>query len=135
MGEFAHYLLLMSDFIRYARRQAILTNTRCSAANSLVCYCLEIHDIDPIRFKLTFSRFFNPARKKLPDIDIDIEDARYEDFMKFVIERMTELEGEGQVIPICQYGTMANRSSFRMIGEALGIPKERIDEISKLLPQ
>src|SRR4029078_12157992 len=108
MGDFAHYLLLMSDFIIAAKRQGILTNSRGSAANSLVCYCLRIHDVDPIKFKLTFERFYNPARKDVPDIDIDIEKDRYEDFMQIVIGRMNELEGEGQVIPISQYGTMAN---------------------------
>lgn len=135
MGDFAHYLLLISDFIIHARKQGILTNTRGSAANSLLCYCLKIHDVDSIEYGLTFSRFFNPARKKLPDIDIDIEQDRYEDFMEFVKEKMVELEGEGQCIPICNYGTLANRSAFRLAASALGIPKEKQDEISKLLPQ
>ena len=136
MGEFAHYLLLMSDFLVAAHRQGILTNTRGSAANSILCYCLKIHDIDSIEETLTFSRFFNPARKKLPDIDIDIERDRYEDFMhKIVIPKMNELEGEGQVVQICNYGTLANRGAFRMIAESLGMNKDQIDEISKLLPQ
>jgi DNA polymerase III, alpha subunit len=77
----------------------------------------------------------NPARKKLPDIDIDIEKDRYEDFMRIVRERMAELEGEGQVVQICNYGTFANRSSFRLIADALGISKEEQDYITKLLPQ
>lgn len=135
MGDFAHYLLMMSDFIIYARKQGILTNTRGSAANSLLCYCLKIHSIDPIEYKLTFSRFFNPARKKLPDIDVDIEQERYDDFIAYVKEYVIEREGEGQVIPICQYGTVANRSAFRMVAEALGMEKEQVDEIANLLPQ
>lgn len=135
MGDFAHYLLLMSDFIINARKQGILTWTRGSAANSLLCYCLKIHDIDSIEYGLLFSRFFNPARKKLPDIDVDIQPSRFDDFMAYVHERMTELEGEGQVAQICNLGTMANRSSFRLIAEALGVPKETQDDISKLLPQ
>jgi DNA polymerase-3 subunit alpha len=135
MGEFAHYLLLISDFIIAAKKQGILTNTRGSAANSILCYCLKIHDNDSIAYGLTFERFYNPSRKKLPDIDIDIEEDRYQDFMAFVHERMAELEGEGQVAQICNYGTYANRSSFRMAAMVLGIPKERQDEITKLLPQ
>lgn len=137
MGDFAHYLLLMSNFIVGARKQGILTWTRGSAANSLLCYCLYIHDIDPMpdEYGLVFSRFFNPARKKLPDIDIDIDPDRYEDFMAIVHEYMDELEGEGQVVQICNYGTLANRSAFRTVASALGIPKEQQDEISKLLPQ
>lgn len=135
LGDFAHYLLLMSDFIRFARRQGILTNTRGSAANSILCYCLGIHNVDSIEYGLTFERFYNPMRKKLPDIDIDIEADRYEDFMSFVKEHMVELEGEGQVEPIGTYGTFANRSAFRAVAENLGIPKEIQDEVSRILPQ
>jgi DNA polymerase-3 subunit alpha len=136
MEDFAHYLLLMSDFIIEAKRQGIRTWTRGSAANSLLCYCLKIHDIDSIDYGLLFERFFNSYRKKAPDIDIDIEQDRYEDFMQqIVIPRMNELEGEGQVVQICNYGTLANRSAFRMAANSLGIPKETQDEISRLLPQ
>jgi DNA polymerase III subunit alpha len=134
MGEFAHYLLLMSDFIRAAKRHGILTNSRGSAANSLLCYCLEIHDIDPIEYGLVFTRFFNPARKKFPDIDIDVEKDRHEDFMRIVYEKMEILEGEGSVVPMCNLGTQANRASFRMAASALGIDREKQDEIAKLLP-
>jgi DNA polymerase-3 subunit alpha len=137
MGDFAHYLVLMSNFIVDARKQGILTWTRGSAANSLLCYCLYIHDIDPMpdAYSLVFSRFFNPARKKLPDIDIDIDPDRYDDFMEIVRGYMDELEGEGQVAQICNYGTLANRAAFRTVASALGIPKDQQDEISKLLPQ
>jgi DNA polymerase III subunit alpha len=137
MGEFAHYLLFMSDAITYARKQGILTNTRGSAANSVVNYCLGIHDIDPMpgSYDLLFERFFNPERKKLPDIDVDIEADRYLDFMEYVKKRVEENEGENQLVPIGQYGTLANRATFRMVAESLGISKEAQDEISKLLPQ
>jgi DNA polymerase-3 subunit alpha len=135
MGDFAHYLLLMSDFIVAARKQGILTWTRGSAANSLLCYCLKIHDIDSIEYNLLFSRFFNPARKKLPDVDVDIDPERYDDFMSIVHEKMEKLVGEGQVVQISNWGTSANRSAFRTAASALGIPKEEQDEIAKLLPQ
>ena len=135
MESFADYLLLMSDFIRKAKRQGILTWTRGSAANSLLCYCLEIHEIDSIAYGLIFSRFFNPARKKLPDIDVDIQPSRYDDFMKIVHEEMEPLVGQGQIVQISNWGTAANRRAFRMAASALGMPKEEQDEISKLLPQ
>jgi DNA polymerase-3 subunit alpha len=135
IGDFAHYLLLISDFIIAARKMGILTWTRGSAASSLLCYCLKIHEIDPIEHDLIFSRFYNPVRKKLPDIDIDIQPSRYEDFMRIVQEHMEPLVGKGQVEQICNYGTAANRSAFRMAASALGIDKEEQDEISKLLPQ
>jgi DNA polymerase-3 subunit alpha len=135
MGDFAHYLLIMSDFIRYARSQGILTNTRGSAANSLLCHAIGIHDYDSIEYDLLFSRFFNPSRKKLPDIDIDIQKGRFGDFMSYVKDYMTEREGEGQVVQICNYGTFANRATFRHMAEQLGMPKNEIDEMAKLLPQ
>lgn len=135
MADFADYLLLMSDFIRKAKRQGILTWTRGSAANCLVAYCLEIHEIDPIEYGLIFSRFYNPARKKLPDIDVDIQPSRYEDFMRIVHEEMEPLVGKGQIIQVSNWGTAANRRAFRMAASALGMPKEEQDEIAKLLPQ
>jgi DNA polymerase III subunit alpha len=135
MAGFADYLLLMSDFIRAAKRQGILTWTRGSAANSLLCYCLEIHEIDSIEYGLVFSRFFNPARKKLPDIDVDIQPSRYDDFMRIVHEKMEPLVGKGQIVQISNWGTAANRRAFRMAASALGMPKEEQDEIAKLLPQ
>jgi DNA polymerase-3 subunit alpha len=134
MGDFAHYLMLMSDFIRGARKMGIRTHTRGSAANSLLCYCLGIHDIDSLHYRLTFERFYNPSRKKLPDIDIDINPDRYDDFMRMVFERMEVEEGKGQVVKICNYGTFANRAAFRLVAESQGVDKEIIDEISKLLP-
>jgi len=136
MGEeFGHYLLLISDFCTKAQEQGILTWTRGSAANSILCYCLGIHDIDSIEFGLLFSRFYNPARRTLPDVDIDIQPGRYDDFMRIVHEVMEPLVGEGQVEQICNYGTAANRSAFRTAASALGLPKEDQDEIAKLLPQ
>lgn len=135
MGDFADYLLMMSDFIIHARKEGILTNTRGSAANSLLCHALKIHDIDSIEYKLTFERFVNPERKKLPDIDIDIQYDRYEDFMKFVQQYVGEREGDGNIALLCNYGMFANRSTFRTVAESLGMPQEKIDEIADLLPQ
>jgi len=135
MADFADYLLLMSDFIRKAKRQGILTWTRGSAANSLLCFCLEIHEIDSIEYGLIFSRFYNPARKRLPDIDVDIQPSRYDDFMRIVHEEMEPLVGKGQIVQISNWGTAANRKAFRLAASALGMPKEEQDEIAKLLPQ
>lgn len=132
---FSHYLLIMSDFIRFSKKNGILTNTRGSAANCLIAYTLGIHDIDPIEYDLLFSRFVNPARPSLPDIDIDIQKGRFDDFMAYVQDYMAEREGEGQVVQICNYGTLANRATFRLIAEQLGMPKEEQDEMAKLLPQ
>jgi DNA polymerase III alpha subunit len=100
MGDFAHYLLLMSDFIIAAHKQGILTNTRGSAANSLVCYCLRIHNIDPMpgayNLRLTLSI------RQAPGPQRDIEKDRYEiSCGSSLNEWMTR--GEGQVVQICNY--------------------------------
>lgn len=135
MKDFADYLVLVSDVVRMARRSGIYTWTRGSAANSLVCYCLKIHDIDPIHYRLMFERFVNPERMKLPDIDLDIEGHRRDDVVRMVMEHMTEIEGDNNVRGICAFSTVSNRAAFRLMAEANGVPKERIDELAKILPQ
>lgn len=135
MKEFAHYLCLVSDVVRMARDSGIYTWTRGSAANSLVCYCLRIHEIDPIHYRLMFERFVNPARKKLPDIDIDMEKHRRDDVARMITEHLAVLEGEGNVRAICTYSTVSNRAAFRLMAEAAGVGEERIDQLAKLLPQ
>jgi DNA polymerase-3 subunit alpha len=133
LKEFGHYLLIYSDIIRMCRDSGIYTWTRGSAANSLVNFCLGIHEIDPIRYKLTFERFVNPARAKFPDVDIDIEAHRRDDVVRMVQEYMAELGQEA--VPICTYSTLSNRAAFRLMAEAAGVPQEKIDEYAKLLPQ
>jgi DNA polymerase-3 subunit alpha len=135
MKDFAHYLLIESDVVRAGRDNGIYIWTRGSAANSLVAYCLGIHRIDPIHYRLIFERFVNPARVKLPDIDFDIEAHRQPDLARSVAEHMAKLEGEGNVMPICAYSTVSNRSAFRMMAAAKGIDEERIDELAKIIPQ
>jgi DNA polymerase III subunit alpha len=135
MKDFADYLCLESDIVKMAREQGIYSWTRGSAANSLVCYCLGIHRIDPIYYKLMFERFVNPARTKLPDVDIDFEGHRRDDVARMVTEHMAELEGEGNVRAICTYSTVNNRAAFRLMAQAAGVPEERVDELAKLLPQ
>jgi DNA polymerase III subunit alpha len=133
MQEFANYLLIYADIVEMARDQGVYTWTRGSACASLVCYCLGVHEIDPIHYQLLFERFVNPARAKFPDVDIDIEAHRRDDVAKMVVEYMHEIGQD--VLPICTYSTLSNRNAFRLIAEAQGVPKERIDELAKLLPQ
>jgi DNA polymerase III alpha subunit len=133
MEKFSHYLLIYSDIVAMARSQGILTWTRGSACASLVCYCLGIHQIDPIHYQLLFERFVNPARAKMPDVDIDIEAHRRDDVARMVREYMAELGQD--IMAICTHSTLSNRNSFRLMAEAAGVPKERIDELARLLPQ
>lgn len=134
MRDFADYLLIYSDIVRMCRSQGIYTWTRGSAANSLVNFTLRIHEIDPIHYKLMFERFVNPARAKFPDVDIDIEAHRQRDVARMVTEYMADVEGKGNVLPICTFSTISNRNAFRMMAEAAGVEKERIDELAKLIP-
>lgn len=133
MREFTHYLLIYADIIKMARSQGIYTWTRGSGCASLVLYCLGVNPLDPIHYDLLFERFVNPARAKFPDVDIDIEASRRDDVVKMVAEYMHDLGQD--VMPICTYSTLSNRNTFRLVAEAAGVPKERIDELAKLLPQ
>jgi len=135
MREFAEYLCIEADVAKMCRDAGIYTWTRGSAANSLVAFCLKIHEIDPIHYKLIFERFVNPARAKFPDIDMDIEAHRQPDVARMVKEYMAEREPNGGVMPVCTYNTVANRAAFRLAAESAGLPQERIDELAKLLPQ
>lgn len=133
MKEFVNYLLIYSDIVRIARDLGAYTWTRGSGCASMVCFCLGVHQIDPIHYKLLFERFVNPARAKFPDLDIDIEKHRRDDVARAVGEYMDEIGQE--MLAICTYGTLSNRATFRLIAEANGVPQEKIDELAKLLPQ
>jgi DNA polymerase-3 subunit alpha len=133
LKDFSHYLLIYADIIKMARSQGTYTWTRGSGIASLVLYCLGVHQIDPIHYDLLFERFVNPARVKFPDVDLDIEANRRDDVAKMVSDYMRELGQE--VYAICTYSTLSNRNTFRLMAEAAGVDKERIDELAKLLPQ
>lgn len=133
MKQFAHYLLIYSDVIKMAREQGTYTWTRGSACGSIVTFCLRIHSIDPLHYGLLFERFVNPARSTFPDVDIDFEAHKRDDIARMVEEYMAELGQE--VLHICNFTRAANRQAFRIVAEAEGIDKEKIDELVKLIPQ
>lgn len=116
---FATYLLIVADFIAEARRRGIGVGPgRGSAAGSLVCYCLEITDIDPIPYNLLFERFINPERVSLPDIDVDFDEARRLE----VVQYMADKYGQDKVAQISNITTLhaknALRDIFRSMREA-----------------
>ena len=116
---FADYFLIVSDFIGFAKRNGISVGPgRGSAAGSLVAYCLEITDLDPIRYDLLFERFLNPGRKELPDIDIDFA----VDGRERVINYVAEKYGRDRVAQIITFGTMAARAAVRDAGRVLEVP-------------
>ncbi len=129
---FADYFLIVSDFIRFAKRNGVSVGPgRGSAAGSLVAYCLEITDLDPIRYDLLFERFLNPGRKELPDIDIDFAVEGRERVINYVREKY----GSDRVAQIITFGTMAARAAVRDAGRVLEVPYGVVDKIAKLIPE
>jgi DNA polymerase-3 subunit alpha len=129
---FADYFLIVWDFIGFAKRNGIGVGPgRGSAAGSLVAYCLDITDIDPIQYDLLFERFLNPGRKSMPDIDIDFS----VDGRERVINYVTEKYGRDRVAQIITFGTMAARAAVRDAGRVLEIPYGVVDKIAKLIPE
>ena len=129
--QYAGYFLIVWDFIRYAREREIPVGPgRGSAAGSLVAYCLQITDIDPLEFGLIFERFLNPERVSLPDIDIDFCERRRGE----VIEYVTRKYGRENVAQIITFGTMKARAAIRDVGRALDIPYADVDRVAKQIP-
>ncbi|HZU21080.1 MAG TPA: DNA polymerase III subunit alpha [Gaiellaceae bacterium] len=129
---FADYFLIVWDFIGFAKRNGIGVGPgRGSAAGSLVAYCLEITNLDPIRYDLLFERFLNPGRKSMPDIDIDFA----VDGRERVINYVREKYGSDRVAQIITFSTMAARAAVRDAGRVLEIPYGVVDKIAKLIPE
>jgi DNA polymerase III subunit alpha len=129
---FVDYFLIVWDFIAFARRHGISVGPgRGSAAGSLVAYCLEITDVDPIRYDLLFERFLNPGRKEMPDMDIDFAVAGRERVINYVAEKY----GRDRVAQIITFGTMMARAAVRDAGRVLEIPYGSVDRIAKLIPE
>lgn len=128
---FATYFLIVWDFVDYARKHNIMVGPgRGSAAGSLVAYCLNITNINPLDYDLLFERFLNPERISMPDFDIDFSiEGRGE-----VIEYVSKKYGRDKVSQIITFGTMAARAVIRDVGRALGIPYGQVDKIAKLIP-
>ncbi|MCZ7585928.1 MAG: DNA polymerase III subunit alpha [Deltaproteobacteria bacterium] len=128
---FAAYLLIVQDFMNWARRHDIPVGPgRGSAAGSLVCYALGITDIDPLRYGLLFERFLNPERHDNPDIDCDFC-AHGRDR---VIEYVTEKYGKDSVCQIGTFATLKAKAVVRDVGRALGYPYAEVDKVAKLIP-
>ena len=128
---YVDYFLIVWDFIRYAKDHGIAVGPgRGSAAGSIVSYCLEITNIDPIRYQLLFERFLNPERVSMPDIDVDFCYERRQEVIDYVVEKY----GKEQVVQIVTFGTMAARMAIRDVGRVLDIPYAKVDSIAKMIP-
>jgi DNA polymerase III subunit alpha len=129
--KFPGYFMIVWDFIRYAREQNIPVGPgRGSAAGSLVAYCMEITDVDPLQNELLFERFLNPERISMPDIDIDLCMNRRQE----VIEYVRQKYGTDQVAQIITFNTMAAKAAIKDVGRALDMPYGEVDRIAKMIP-
>src|SRR4051794_29747970 len=128
---FPGYLLIVWDFIRYAREENIPVGPgRGSAAGSLVAWCMRITDVDPIDFELLFERFLNPERISMPDIDVDFCERRRGE----VIDYVTRKYGRENVAQIITFGTMKAKAVVRDVGRVLEMPYADVDRIAKQIP-
>lgn len=128
---YVDYFLIVWDFIKYSKDHDIMVGPgRGSAAGSLVSYCLEITNIDPIRYNLLFERFLNPERISMPDIDIDFCFERRQE----VIDHVVAQYGKDRVVQIVTFGTMAARGVIRDVGRVMDLPYAFCDSISKMIP-
>lgn len=129
---FDDYMLIVWDFVNYARRNNIPVGSgRGSAVGSLCTYSLGITQVDPIHFNLLFERFLNPERVSMPDIDIDFSDERRGEVIEYVASKY----GRAHVAQIITFGKLACRQAVRDAGRALGMSYSSVDEIAKMIPR
>jgi len=129
---FADYFLIVWDFVHFAKTHGVQVGPgRGSAAGSLAAYCLEITDVDPIRYGLLFERFLNPGRKSMPDMDIDFSVAGRDRVINYVAEKY----GRDRVAQIITFSTMMARAAVRDAGRVLEIPYGSVDKLAKLIPE
>ena len=128
--KYSPYFLVVSDLLLNAKRMGIFTNTRGSAAGSLVSYLTNITNINPLDYNLPFERFLNPERPSAPDVDMDIADNRRDDLIDYAREKY----GTDHVAQIGTFGTMAARAVVRDVARGLGHSYSVGDRIAKLIP-
>ena len=128
---FSDYFLVVWDLIRHAREKGIRVGPgRGSAAGCCVAYCLRIVDLDPLRYGLIFERFLNPARKQMPDIDMDFDERYRGDMIRYAAERY----GADHVAQIVTFSTIKARAAVRDAARVLGYPPQLGDKIAKAMP-
>jgi error-prone DNA polymerase len=125
--KYEAYFLTVADIVRWAREQNILCQGRGSAANSIVCYCLEVTEVDPERATLLFGRFISVERNEAPDIDIDFEHQRREEVIQYIYGKYGRHRAALTAVVI----SYRPRSALRDAGRALGIDLQRIEAVSK----
>jgi DNA polymerase III alpha subunit len=127
---FCDYFLVVWDIITEARRRGMMTIGRGSAANSLVSYCLDFTQVDPIEHNLYFERFLNRGRTSPPDVDLDFSWKERDEIVRYVFEKY----GYSNVAMISTTVTFRARSAFRETAKVFGISEQEISKFSKLIP-
>ncbi|MGJ7523663.1 error-prone DNA polymerase [Variovorax sp. LT1P1] len=125
--QYEAYFLTVADIVHWARAQGILCQGRGSAANSAVCYCLGVTEVDPARMNVLFERFISVERKEPPDIDIDFEHQRREEVMQYVYRRY----GRDRAAITGVVTTYRTKSAIRDVGKALGFPVDEVERFAK----
>ncbi|MGH6825713.1 error-prone DNA polymerase [Methyloceanibacter sp.] len=120
--DYARYFLTVHDIVHHARSLDILCQGRGSAANSAVCYCLAITNVDPTEIDLLFERFVSPERKEPPDIDVDFEHERREEVIQYIYGRYGR-DRAGIAATVISY---RGRSAVRQVGKALGLSEDTV---------
>ena len=123
------YFLTVYDIVRFARSRNILCQGRGSAANSAVCFCLHITEVDPARMEMLFERFISKERNEPPDIDVDFEHERREEVIQYIYEKY----GRERAALAATVITYQPRSAVRDVGKALGLEPEQVDRLAKSL--
>jgi DNA polymerase-3 subunit alpha len=128
---FPNYFLICWDFVRHAREQGVPATARGSGVGALVCYALYLSHVCPIRYDLLFERFLDLNRKEAPDIDIDFCKDRRGEIIRYVKEKY----GEENVAQIGTFGTLAARAAIKDVGRVLGVPLDRVNKLTAMVPE
>ncbi len=123
------YFLTVHDIVRFARSQGILCQGRGSAANSAVCYCLGITEVDPARMEMLFERFISKERNEPPDIDVDFEHQRREEVIQYLYRKY----GRHRAALAATVITYRPKSAVRDVGKAMGLTPDQVDRLAKNL--
>ena len=128
--DYASYFLIVSDYIKWAKKNSIPVGPgRGSGAGSLVAYCLDITDLDPIEFDLIFERFLNPDRISMPDFDIDFCEEKRDQVFEYLKSKY-----KNGVAHIITFGKLKARMALRDVGRVLGLSYGHVDKICKMIP-
>ena len=125
--NYEHYFLTVQDIVRFARENNILCQGRGSAANSAVCFCLTITEVDPMRMSMLFERFISRERNEPPDIDVDFEHERREEVIQYIYGKY----GRHRTALAATVISYRRRSAIRDVGKVLGLQDEQIDALAK----